>query len=128
MGKHVKLKEKQKWSNEKLHLENARKLRGIYLIHTEDKEFKKDHQECLSEVGNISCSCDVLQNYEEELCEWSIQQNQTRLARVLEADEFARLRMGDNYHIIMKTILQENEKNHYSNTILFANLFLCLKL
>ena len=30
MGKHAKLKEKQKWSNEKLHLENARKLRKIY--------------------------------------------------------------------------------------------------
>ena len=28
MGKHAKLKEKQKWSNEKFHLENARKLRG----------------------------------------------------------------------------------------------------
>ena len=28
MGKHAMLKEKQKWSNEKLHLENARKLRG----------------------------------------------------------------------------------------------------
>ena len=26
MGKHAKLKEKQKWSNEKLHLENARKF------------------------------------------------------------------------------------------------------
>ena len=32
MGKHAKLKEKQKWSEEKLHLENARKLRGIYFI------------------------------------------------------------------------------------------------
>ena len=30
MGKHAKQKEKQKWSSEKLHLENARKLRGIY--------------------------------------------------------------------------------------------------
>ena len=29
MGKHAKLKEKQKWSNEKLHLENAPKFRGI---------------------------------------------------------------------------------------------------
>ena len=29
MGKNAKLKEKQKWSHEKLHLENARKLRGI---------------------------------------------------------------------------------------------------
>ena len=41
MGKHAKLKEKQKWSNEKLHLENARKLRGIYFINPEDKEFKE---------------------------------------------------------------------------------------
>ena len=32
MGKHAKLKEKQKWSEEKLHLENARKLRGIFFI------------------------------------------------------------------------------------------------
>ena len=41
MGKNAKLKEKQKWSNEKLHLENARKLRGIYFIDPEDKEFKE---------------------------------------------------------------------------------------
>ena len=32
MGKHAKLKEKQKWSEEKLHLENARKLRGIFFM------------------------------------------------------------------------------------------------
>ena len=32
MGKHAKMKEKQKWSSEKIHLENARKLRGIYFI------------------------------------------------------------------------------------------------
>ena len=41
MGKHAKHKEKQKWSNEKLLLDNARKLRGIYFIDTEDKEFKE---------------------------------------------------------------------------------------
>ena len=41
MGKHAKLKEKQKWSNEKLLLDNARKLRGIYFIDLEDKEFKE---------------------------------------------------------------------------------------
>ena len=46
MGKNAKLKEKQKWSNEKLHLDNARKLRGIYFIDPEDKEFKENHQEC----------------------------------------------------------------------------------
>ena len=41
MGKNAKLKEKQKWSEEKIHLENARKLRGIYFIDPEDKEFKE---------------------------------------------------------------------------------------
>ena len=40
MGKNAKLKEKQKWSEEKIHLDNARKLRGIYFIDPEDKEFK----------------------------------------------------------------------------------------
>ena len=37
----AKLKEKQKWSNEKFHLENARKLRGIYFIDPEDTELKE---------------------------------------------------------------------------------------
>ena len=32
------------------------------------------------------------------------------------------------YRIIIKTILQEKEKIHYSTTIWFTNLFLCLKL
>ena len=41
MGKHAKLKEKQKWSNEKFHLENARILHGIYFIDLEDTEFKE---------------------------------------------------------------------------------------
>ena len=41
MEKNAKLKEKQKWSEEKYHLENARKLRGIYFIDPEDTEFKE---------------------------------------------------------------------------------------
>ena len=41
MEKHVKLKEKQKWSNHKLHLENVRNFRKIYFIDSEDREFKK---------------------------------------------------------------------------------------
>ena len=41
MEVNAKLKEKQKWSEEKLHLGNARKLRRIYFIDPEDKEFKE---------------------------------------------------------------------------------------
>ena len=41
MGKNAKLKEKQKWSEERIHFENARKLRGICFIDPEDTEFKE---------------------------------------------------------------------------------------
>ena len=41
MGKHAQLKEKQKWSEEKLHLENARKLRGICFTDPADTEVKE---------------------------------------------------------------------------------------
>ena len=53
MGKHVKLKEKQKqkWSEEKLHLENARKLRGIYFIDPEDKEHENARKKLETSVA-----------------------------------------------------------------------------
>ena len=41
MGRNAQLKEKHKWSREELHLDNARKLRGIYFIDPEDKEYKE---------------------------------------------------------------------------------------
>ena len=40
-GKACQAEEKQKWSEEKLHLDNARKLRGTYFIDPEDTEFKE---------------------------------------------------------------------------------------
>ena len=41
MGRNAKLKEKQKWSDEQPKLDNARRLRGIYFIDPEEKEFKE---------------------------------------------------------------------------------------
>ena len=41
LGRNAKLKEKQKWSNEKTKLDNARRLPRIYFIDPEDKEFKE---------------------------------------------------------------------------------------
>ena len=71
----AKLKEKQKWFEEKLHLENARKLRGIYFIDPEDKEFKetiKNARKKLEKSVALALPCN---NYEEELWEWCIQQD-----------------------------------------------------
>ena len=64
MGKNVKLKEKQKWSHEKLLLDNARRLQGIYFIDPEDKELiQGDHQECSQEIGNTNGSRYALHIY-----------------------------------------------------------------
>ena len=41
----TKLKEKQKWSDEKIHLENERKLRWIYFIDPEEEGIQRNHQE-----------------------------------------------------------------------------------
>ena len=65
MGKHAKLKEKQKWSEEKIHLENERKLRGIYFIDLEDKEFKdtiKSARKKLETSVAPAMSCKFMKN------------------------------------------------------------------
>ena len=41
LARNAKLREKHKWAIEKPKLENARRLRGIYFIDPEDKEFKE---------------------------------------------------------------------------------------
>ena len=100
MGKHARLKEKQKWSNEKLHLENARKLRGIYFIDPEDKEFKetiKNARKKLETSVAPAMPCKIMKN-----CgSGGSNKVKTRLACILEADESTRLRIGKsipNYH------------------------------
>ena len=62
MGKHSKVKETQKWSNEKLHLENARKLRGIYFIDPEDelKETIKNARKMLETSVAPALPCKIM--------------------------------------------------------------------
>ena len=113
MGKHVKLKEKQKWSNEKLHLENARKLRGIYFIVPDDKEFKefiKIARNKLKTSVAPAMSCKIMKK---NCGSGASDKVKTKLTCILEADESTRLRV----RIIMKTILQEKKTIHYSTAI-----------
>ena len=66
VGRNAKLKEKQKWSNEKLHMENARKLRGIYFIDPEDKEFKetiKNARKKLETSVAPAMPCKIMKKY-----------------------------------------------------------------
>ena len=118
MGKHAKLKEKQKWSNEKLHLENARKLRGIYFVDPEDKEFKETNKNARKKLETSVAPAMPCKNYEEELWEWWIQQcKKTKLECFLEADESTRLRKGNsvpNYHEDHIAGKGENSLQHYN--------------
>ena len=116
MGKHAKLKEKQKWSDEKLHLENARKLRGIYFIDPEDTEFKetiKNARKKLETSLALAMSCQIMKN-----CgSGASNKIQTKLACILEADESTRMRIGNSIahhhedHIAGKG---ENSLHHYN--------------
>ena len=91
VGKHAKLKEKQKWSEEKLHLENARKLRGIYFIDPEDTEFKetiKNARKKLETSVAPAMPCKILKS-----CgSGASNKIKTKLACILEADESTRMR------------------------------------
>ena len=119
MGKHAKLKEKQKWSNEKLHLENARKLRGIYFIDPEDTEFKetiKNARKKLKTSVAPAMPCKVSKN-SQNCGSGASNKTRTKLACILEADESTRMRMGNSIphhhedHIAGKG---ENSLQHYN--------------
>ena len=118
MGKHAKLKEKQKWSDEKLHLENARKLRGIYFIDPEDTEFKqtiKNARKKLETSVAPAMPCKIAKN-----CESGASNKiKTKLACILEADESTRMRMGNSiphHHEDHIAIKGENSLQH-NNTV-----------
>ena len=100
MGRNAKLKEKQKWSNEKLHLENARQLRGICFNDPEDKEFKETIKKARTKLETSvvpAMPCKIMKN-----CgSGASNKIKTRLACILEADESTLLRMGEslpNHH------------------------------
>ena len=116
MRKHAKLKEKQKWSEEKLHLENARKLRGIYFIDPEDMEFKetiKNARKKLETSVAPAMPCKIMKN-----CgSGGSDKNKTKHACILEANEFTRMRMGNSiphHHEDYIAGKGENSLQHYN--------------
>ena len=115
MGKNAKLKERQKWAEEKIHLDNARKLRGIYFIDPEDKEYKetiKNARKKLETSVAPAMPCKIMKNCGSGRSD----KNKTKLACILEANESTRMRMGNSEphnhedHIAGKG---ENSLQHY---------------
>ena len=96
MGKHAKVKEKQKWCEEKIHLDNARKLRGIYFIDPEDKEFK----ETIKNARVRNWKRQLLLLFPAKIMKncgsGGSDKNKRKLACILEANECTRMRVGNS--------------------------------
>ena len=100
----------------RLHLENARKLRGIYFIDLEDTEFKetiKNARQKLETSVALAMPCQNMKNCGSD----ASNKIKTRLACILEADESTRMRMGNSIphhhedHIAGKG---DNSLQHYN--------------
>ena len=117
MRNNSKLKEKQKWPNEKLHLENARKLRGIYFIDPEEKEFKETIENARKKLETSIAPAMPCKIMKKNCGSGASSKIKTRLACILETDESKRLRMGNSIpqhhedHIAGKG---ENSLQHYN--------------
>ena len=117
MGKHANLKEKQKWSHEKLHLDHARKLRGIHFIDPEDKEFKetiKNARKKLETPVAPALPCKIIKSNKN--CVSGVSNKiKTKLACILEAGESTTLRMGESLPTHHEDhIAGKNSPQHYN--------------
>ena len=120
LERNAKLKEKQKWSNEKSKLDNARKLRGIYLIDPEDKEFMeiiKNARRKLETPMAPALPCKTCKKSKH--CETRGKTNdfKSKFACILEASESTRLRMEEslpNHHEDHIAGKGDNSLQHYN--------------
>ena len=119
LEKNAKLKERQTWSQEKLHLDNARKLRGIYFIDPEDKEFKetiKNARKKLETPVAPAMPCQTSKNRKHGATRGKSNEFKSKLACILEASESTRMRMGEslpNYHEDHIAGKGDNSLQHY---------------
>ena len=104
LGRNAKLKEKNKWSNEQPKLDNARILRGIYVVDPEDKEFKetiKNARKKLETPMAPAMPCKTSKKCKHGETRGKTNEFNSKLACILEASESTRLRMEEslpNYH------------------------------
>ena len=119
MGKHAKLKEKQKWSHEKLHLETARKLGGIYFIDPEDKEFKetiKSARKKLETPMAPAVLCKMSKQGKHGETRGKSNDFKSKFACILQASVSTRLRLEEslpNYHEDHIAGKGDNSLQHY---------------
>ena len=130
MGKHAKLKEKQKWSEEKLHLENERKLHGICFI---DPRIRNSRRPSRTRVRSWKQQwlllCPI--KLRKIVGNGASNKIQTNLACILEADESTRMRMGNSiphHHEDHITGTSENSLQHYKLVHKFIPMSQAMKI
>ena len=120
LGRNAKLKENPKWSIEKPKLDNARRLRGIYFINPEDKEFKENIRNARNKLETpmspaVPCKTSKKSKHW-ETC-GKTKEFKSKFACTLEASESARLRMGEslpNHHEDHIAGTEDNSLQHYN--------------
>ena len=99
LGRNAQLKERQKWSHEKPKLDDARKLRGIYFIDPEDKEFKETINNARKKLETPvapALPCMISKNNQNWVTRGISNEIKSKLACILETGEFTRLHVGDS--------------------------------
>ena len=126
MGRNAKLKERQKWSNEKPQLDIARNLRGIYFIDPEDKEFKetiKNVRKKLETPMAPAMPCKASKKGKHGATRGKSNEIKSKLACILEASESTRMRMDES----LPNYNEDHIGGKKNITIWFIKLILCLK-
>ena len=104
LGRIVELKEKHKWAIEKPKLDNAWRLRRIYFIDFDAKEFKEtiwNARKKLETSMALAMPCKTSKKCKHGVTSGKTNEFKSNLACILEASESTRLRIGNsipNYH------------------------------
>ena len=96
MARNAELREKHKWATEKPKHDDARRLRGIYFIDPEDKEFKetiKNARKKLETTLAPAVPCKTCKKSKHGVTRGKSNKTKSKLACILEASESTRLRM-----------------------------------
>ena len=126
MGKNAKLKERRKWSEEKLHLSHENCEGSISSTPRIRNSKKPSRTRVRSWKHQWLLLCPVkFRKIVGVMHPTKLKQNLRVFWKLMNLQECV---WEIRYRIIMKTILQEKERIHHSITIWFTNLFLCLKL